>query len=969
MGENPVAKFRRVFAAQLQSTKPAPGDVAQAVGALSTSKQLVESLDVYCALYDPDKPQKTRAAYELCRSAGHNLFSRCLDLATPENELAELVNAMADAQVKLKDATLAKHAATYRARFVTLEKKEQELFNRRALKVMQDRATEAKKRRFLLDELEKAYQNQNGHLPTKDELAWFDPGPQTSRKEFERLAIACAVAWSPKSGGTAGVWVSEQFIQTPGAKPQTQTSSAAATTNVHNAFAAFAGFVEAQINRPLDLFRLLAWASEPKNPYLTLRVNNAREIPVASRAWSNVWQELYQDIAVRGFQVAVSRWNIDRMHQAKGYVGKDLDYILAPLSQHERDLLKRRIADYFKGVPAFIAAQDGRRRAKVWGDMKHLAIVDELESEAFLKDMIKEFEADTKAVLSRKVHVQSRKVVFQGKYSIYQTVEDTFTVVWIPRNALGRFAYVEVLAIPGVIFKAWGDRVGLEDLIEDKVYSDLAANAAALTQFLLAYLQLLGYVVDVITAGASGGLRVIVLRFIEERIKDKLVSETLDLVGVDNPWVTALFGMAAGFVPSAIHAPKVGAVKGLEQIEHEAQTVTRGGSRFKPKAGVGDPVPKVRSGAPPVADVPPPKIAPLSVGPGTEVVTDNVFAIGKASAAETAAYVARMTKGTPKVPGRIDRLKDYVVGKVERATEAVAAHAMQPAVAGRAEGGAEHAVAGGMMATRLPTSGVSPGVAGGRGTQRVTQAATGASKRLQQSSQFKMLLEYETTVMASWEVKASRERRDAIIAALERGPGNRAAEEEAFSQLTGALNKAKSDAGEFLLGADMHSNFDVLDFVSVPRRENGVPVLDVVVKLRKNSKLNGGKRFGFGEAKGGLNTGLGEVTAKRYLFVDGELRFVPQTRRSAIRQGSGEWYYQKLAETFALGQKVGGKDGPKWRALALEMFDAATKGEITTLVGKSNLQLERKFIDTTAEVVAYFKSIKWDMSKGFPIPR
>jgi hypothetical protein len=43
-------------------------------------------------------------------------------------------------------------------------------------------------------------------------------------------------------------------------------------------------------------------------------------------------------------------------------------------------------------------------------------------------------------------------------------------------------------------------------------------------------------------------------------------------------------------------------------------------------------------------------------------------------------------------------------------------------------------------------------------------------------------------------------------------------------------------------------------------------VLDVVVRLKMNSKLNGGKKFAFGEAKGGLNTSLGEVTPKGYFF-------------------------------------------------------------------------------------------------------
>jgi hypothetical protein len=149
------------------------------------------------------------------------------------------------------------------------------------------------------------------------------------------------------------------------------------------------------------------------------------------------------------------------------------------------------------------------------------------------------------------------------------------------------------------------------------------------------------------SAGASGGVRVIVLRFIEERIKDKVVAEGLELAGIDNPWVQTLAGFATGFVPSAIKAPKLGAVKGLDQLEREAQTVTRGGSMFKPNASVGEAisVPKMKAGAPAAPETAAPKPAAASVGPRTEMIGDNLFVLEKASAAEIAAHTAQGRQG------------------------------------------------------------------------------------------------------------------------------------------------------------------------------------------------------------------------------------------------------------------------------------------------------------------------------------
>jgi hypothetical protein len=72
---------------------------------------------------------------------------------------------------------------------------------------------------------------------------------------------------------------------------------------------------------------------------------------------------------------------------------------------------------------------------------------------------------------------------------------------------------------------------------------------------------------------------------------------------------------------------------------------------------------------------------------------------------------------------------------------------------------------------------------------------------------------------------------------------------------------------------------------------------------------------------------------------------------------------------YMMGQNVGGAAGKKMQGLANELFDAARNGEIPAMVGKSNVKLDRKFIDSSAEVASYFTSRNWDFSKGFPVPK
>jgi hypothetical protein len=937
VAEQPVAKFRRIFQARLASGQYEPIDVVQAVKGLSTSAQLVESLDIYCTLFDPSQPLPTRNALELARTTGYNLFMWGLELSGPHNELLELVRAFSvTPPPALKDAQLAKRLPAYRSRYESLSSKDRDEIERRAKKLTDDRAAEAASRRFLLDDLEKEFRNRNGRAPQRKELYAFDPGSSDARKEFEAHAAACQAAFFPRTHGRSGVWVLGTFLPRSG-QQQPEPSPATATQRVETAFGAFGLFVAEQIKQPLDLFRLLAWAREPSDMNVSVEARGGKTyVGSPSSAWSAVWRELYQDIAARGLYLALTAWHIAQMRAPRAYVGKDLEFLLGPLEPHWKELLKKRLAEHVKGPVPFGEAQLGRRKVKAWGDLKGLELVDELESETQLKEMVAQVEADPKAVLARRLDLVGGAAIYQESYHIFDTAKDVFTVVWIPKQPRIDFAYVEVHAVPGFFFKAWGNRVGLAKLLEDQAFVILAANAAALAQFLLAYLQILGYVVDVITAGATGGIRVVVMRFVEERIKDKIISEGLNLAGVKNPWIHAIVGMAGGLAPSVIKAPKVGAVKVPDDVDVPKPKVgTPSAGTAASKAPAGPQVSRAPS-APPLSG-------------------DNVLIVSKAPGGASA---ARATPPPPEAPGLVQRATDYVVDVAQRATGRALAPAHQAAPAGAGPGGAVV-----MEARRLDPRGVSPGVSGGAGN-RGNQRATPAVQRLEKNADFKLLQRYERELMMEAEKLASARARVAIANQLRRGE---ITEKEALTQIQARLNKAKESAGEYTTEADLRSNYDVDNIIAVPTRENGVPVLDLAVRLKKGSPLNKGARFAFGEAKGGLKTRLGKVTPKRYFFQDGALSFVPQPRRNAIRQASAEWFYQKFAEVYMMGQELGGAAGKKMQGLANEMFEAAHKGEIATLVAKSDVELDRRFIDSTDQIIKWFKAQDWDTTNGFPV--
>lgn len=78
---------------------------------------------------------------------------------------------------------------------------------------------------------------------------------------------------------------------------------------------------------------------------------------------------------------------------------------------------------------------------------------------------------------------------------------------------------------------------------------------------------MVGFALDIVTAGAAGTLRHFILEFATERLLEGATNLTLDLAKVENPWVRTLVGFGVNFVPRPKFRPRD--IKSAELLEAE----------------------------------------------------------------------------------------------------------------------------------------------------------------------------------------------------------------------------------------------------------------------------------------------------------------------------------------------------------------------------------------------------------------
>ncbi|MGA9519930.1 MAG: hypothetical protein WBV82_00620 [Myxococcaceae bacterium] len=178
---------------------------------------------------------------------------------------------------------------------------------------------------------------------------------------------------------------------------------------------------------------------------------------------------------------------------------------------------------------------------------------------------------------------------------------------------------------------------------------------------------------------------------------------------------------------------------------------------------------------------------------------------------------------------------------------------------------------------------------------------------------------------------------------------------EAKQKIVNVLNAAKEATGEYTADVIVLSNYERVEFIEIPVRKNGVPMLDRVYKVKSYGQR--GSKYLVVEVKGGINTRLGEVTRKEYEVVSGEV-VMREFPKQMVKQASGEWYYQKMMEIYMA-------DPRRNAALVRDMFASARNGEIESAIIKSGQELERArlLVDTnprikynTDEITVWFRN-------------
>jgi hypothetical protein len=786
--------------------------------------------------------------------------------------------------------------------------------------------------------LEEAWKARHSGKPGFLDLYQFDIPDVSGRGEFAKAAAACEEVW-------------RKPLPAAGARPGAGVDFGATAKLLQDRFAEFSEYLKGAIVTPLDFFKLLKWAREPS-------MSNARSY------WGNVWEELYLLIVAFGRQKAVTTWNhlptqvatkrLKEIGKTRpfdpdetllpgsgdwGFHPDDAVMIYAPFIDRKREamgggpgmklaLLRSRILMHHQGVENFYLAQTARRAAYIYALLRNLNLLDEIEALIFSEE--REF-ADPLSVTNR-IWTSTT-----GTYRIGDGEKDFFTVIWIDgsrdRRGLAPAVYIEFHAFPGQIFKT-GDPGALPAIAKDRLFKLVSESLTALGEFLLTYLSILGFAFDIITAGvATTTLRGLLIRYLEEKLVEAVVDKGLDAANIQHPAIRLAVQAGVGM--------RIGGsgrrLKGVAELEEEAANVLKRGRPRRPRR------PKAAARAAVAAgQSPPPASGHFEVyDPATKppVRPKDLEEMEKFCPLEFA-----------EEEGALETIA--AAGK-ERIRQAGLANARMTAPAG------PH----GTLLLRVPDAPAGPAVGGGLSPKSLAKAKRRAAK-FEDSDAYKAVDLYKSVISDGDWIEITK-RRQNIRQALLADP--KLSMRQANAQLRAVLNRAKDKSGEAIAIMDVWSRFKVVETLAIPiRGENGAAVLDVAVRLEKGEPF----KFVLVEAKGNVTTPVGRgVTRKLYLYnKNGKLEARDMPSGDLATQASPEWYYQKFAEIYISGQKIGGREGKRRMDLALELIEAARGGKIKYQVIKVGQDRAREIDDTLVLTGWFAREFKPRVKGQFPIP-
>jgi hypothetical protein len=248
-----------------------------------------------------------------------------------------------------------------------------------------------------------------------------------------------------------------------------------------------------------------------------------------------------------------------------------------------------------------------------------------------------------------------------------------------------------------------------------------------------------------------------------------------------------------------------------------------------------------------------------------------------------------------------------------------------------------------------------------RGTSSGSSSVPGQNlvDALRKNKTFKELEEYYTFLPP----EQLGDTKEIVLEITKELRGRRLPLPDAIKKITTLLNHAKEVTGEYNAEVGAHSDYEILEKIRIPRRENGVPVLDLAYRVR--DRATGEELILVIEAKGGLNTRLGKVTRKIITFMESNRRFIiSEVKGETVRQATGEWYWQKIVELYELGMKSTDMRVRAYNISQAErLFEPARTGKLRSAIVKSGIGMDPYIEENTWDVVKFFKGMELPWKK------
>jgi hypothetical protein len=498
---------------------------------IRTQEELLECLTAYCINFNgviiQDESQRQRGL-----AAGYSLFYRSIELAGGLNDIGRLVPDM----VKLEKApgSISPQPLMYPLYLDRWQQLSAE--DRRRLDQLADKKTrEIKAGAVLISPLVAAYVREKEKVPDIQALFDYNPADDTSPETFNRVALECSLAWDKFSLRSLKASQLESGMK-----------------RLDKAFEAFRAYLKEKCSEPLVFFQVLKWIRDGAKLRGRVLIKGDRmETQSSKDPWSTIWHELYLEASYQAILFAVGKWNILSIINAKALEGQDRDFLLAAFTDPSEQLkLDTRLKWAFKNGPGFIETNRQRRRNEGFARYSNFKYVDEFET-VEIQNLIENFKKQKPEYLKDTyAEIASNYAVISGNVRINQSFLDSFTIVWIKDGKDGKEIIIEFHNMPNLLYKT--DEKELEFLIRDALWRYIAKISNAVIQFMLAYLEFIGLVVDVISAGSTGGFRRIAFEFIKQQMKDRVTTELLDAFHIENPAIRATVEVGANF----LHVPK-----------------------------------------------------------------------------------------------------------------------------------------------------------------------------------------------------------------------------------------------------------------------------------------------------------------------------------------------------------------------------------------------------------------------------